>query len=77
MDKRHWLVISFQSTHDAMRAEKLFQEHDIKGLIIPTPRKISASCGLCWRMVPDLREVAAQILDYNSITLTGWHDIEM
>ena len=77
MAKRHWLVISFQSTHDAMRAEKLFQEHDIKGLIIPTPRSISASCGLCWRVAPDLREVAAQILDYNGIKLIGCHDIEM
>ncbi len=36
------LIISFNSTSHALRASKLLPN----GQIIPTPRKISASCGL-------------------------------
>lgn len=40
------MIISFNSTHHALKASKLLPE----GEIIPTPRKISASCGLSIRI---------------------------
>ncbi|MGM0216364.1 DUF3343 domain-containing protein [Enterococcus sp. AZ109] len=38
-------VTLFYSTHEAMKAEKLAKEAQLKVRIIPTPEKIHASCG--------------------------------
>lgn len=38
-------VVLFYSTHEAMKAEKLAKEAQLKVRIIPTPEKIHASCG--------------------------------
>ncbi len=47
-----WLYIGFGSVTEAMRAEKVLQEHHIPGQLIPTPRQITLSCGMCWRTEP-------------------------
>lgn len=39
-----YLVITFESTHVAMRTEKLLGHLDID--VIPTPRQLSTSCGI-------------------------------
>ena len=75
--KIKWLVLSFQNTHEALRAEKTFQEAGIAGLLIPTPRSISASCGLCWRLMPELKEQAAKIAAEQGLKIEGYYDIEM
>ncbi|GCF93022.1 hypothetical protein NRIC_09130 [Enterococcus florum] len=38
-------VTLFDSTHEAMKAEKAAKEAQLKVRIIPTPEKIHASCG--------------------------------
>lgn len=43
------MIISFNSTTQALKASKLLP----KGEVIPTPRKISASCGLSIRVNGD------------------------
>ncbi len=48
-EKKQWLVISFANVTEAMRSEKLFLRAGSNGTLIPTPREISASCGICWR----------------------------
>lgn len=45
MDARQ-LLITFPSVHYAIRAEKVLRERGIEAKTIPTPRDISASCGL-------------------------------
>lgn len=60
--KKTWLLISFAGTTEALRAEKLFEQAGIGGALIPTPRSLSSSCGLCWRAALEQRpEVEAQI----------------
>jgi hypothetical protein len=45
MKKEEFCVIVFESTHDAIRTEKAIKKVlDIE--LIPTPREITASCGL-------------------------------
>ncbi|OHW61619.1 hypothetical protein EUAN_19340 [Andreesenia angusta] len=39
-------VISFNSTHHAIKSEKRLKEEGIELRMIPTPREITASCGL-------------------------------
>lgn len=41
-------VIAFESTHDAMAAEKYLKER-IPVVMMPTPRSITASCGISLR----------------------------
>ncbi|MCL2496426.1 MAG: DUF3343 domain-containing protein [Clostridiales bacterium] len=71
--KKLWLIISFFNVTEALRAEKLFAAAGIGGLLIPTPRSLSASCGLCWRT--EIRErpaieahLAAHRLQAESVT---------
>ncbi|MEB3428834.1 DUF3343 domain-containing protein [Citroniella saccharovorans] len=45
MDKK--IIITFESVNYAMKAEKLLKEKEVAMRTIPTPRKISNSCGLC------------------------------
>ena len=39
------LLLTFISTHQALKAEKIFKNHNIKVELIPTPREISSECG--------------------------------
>ncbi len=40
-------LYTFVSVHHMMRAEKVLKNQGVKCDVIPTPRAISTSCGLC------------------------------
>ncbi len=42
------LLATFHTTTDAMAMEKACRDAQIPGKILPLPRSISESCGLCW-----------------------------
>ncbi len=64
-------VISFDSTHHAIKAEKLFKEHNLNIRMMPTPREITASCGLSIRFeVGDLEEVE-DIINQEELAVKG------
>lgn len=50
------LLITFPSVHYAIRAEKTLRDRGIECKTIPTPRDISASCGLSLLLSPDYAE---------------------
>lgn len=54
-------IITFDSTHKAIRTEKLLKEQ-VGGTLIPTPREISASCGLSFKIIPDTLQSVYRIL---------------
>ena len=45
-EKTEQLVLTFNTTHDAISAEKYCKENGIDARLIPVPRIISASCGM-------------------------------
>lgn len=49
-------VITFDSTHAAMEAEKQLLKKGIKIHVIPTPRQITANCGLSVKIMGIPRE---------------------
>lgn len=54
------IVVVFESTHQAMKAETALKEARIAFDIIPTPRDISADCGIAVRAAgPASLEVAS------------------
>ncbi|HHY36392.1 MAG TPA: DUF3343 domain-containing protein [Firmicutes bacterium] len=60
-----YCLLTFASTHAALRAEKALRQKEIPFLLIPTPREISAGCGLALRVpagqVQQVQELLAAI----------------
>ena len=53
--KKTW-ILTFESTTQAMAADKFGIEQKLPGRLIPIPREITAGCGLCWKADPKERE---------------------
>ena len=47
-EKQLRLVATFATTVAAMQMERYCLAHGIAGRLIPTPRQITADCGLAW-----------------------------
>lgn len=43
------LIITFNTNFDALCAEKCAHEQGLAGRLVPTPRSLSAGCGLAWQ----------------------------
>ena len=41
-------ILTFYSTSGAIAVERFCKENAFPGRLLPVPREISASCGLCW-----------------------------
>jgi len=68
-------VVSFNSTHHAIRTEKLLENEGIKIMTLPTPREIAASCGLSIRFdCEDLEKINTIMLE-NSLERRGIYHI--
>lgn len=52
-------IITFGSTHSAMKAEKLLNNRGIKHEIIPTPKDISSDCGISVRVDAESTDIKA------------------
>lgn len=50
------VLIAFDSTHAALASEKML--HDMGAALIPTPREITASCGMSLRIAAHLADEA-------------------
>lgn len=68
-------VISFNSTHHAIKSEKRLKEEDMEIRMIPTPREITASCGLSIKFqecdVERVKEIMKNLVDGEDISIKG------
>lgn len=69
-------VVSFASTHDAMRAELACTRAGVPGRIIPLPTQIHADCGLAWKMPLDTRPAFEQAIA-GAVTPVGYYELEL
>ena len=69
-------IVSFNSTQYAMRADKLIRENNITSTTLPTPREITASCGISIRFLKDDLDKVSSILRYNSVEFKGIYHIK-
>ncbi|MDR0879657.1 MAG: DUF3343 domain-containing protein [Clostridioides sp.] len=69
-------IISFNSTHHAMRSEKLLQNTEIHIKILPTPREISASCGLSIMFSIEDIDLVKKTLDDSEIDFKGIYHLK-
>ena len=54
-------LLTFYSTSGAIAVEKFCKENEIPGRLLPVPREISASCGLCWAIPAEEKEKLWQV----------------
>jgi hypothetical protein len=62
-DTKPFCIILFDSTSEALLAEKLFKEADIFHKVIPVPRHLSSDCGVCIRFSASDKERVRGTLD--------------
>lgn len=75
--KRPALVIAFDSTSQAIAAEKLFQENNLPGRMIPVPAQISAGCGLAWKAEPGQKQALLDALSNAQLSFAVCAVVEM
>jgi len=64
-----YAVILFESTHDAIRADKLLREK-LPVTLIPTPRRFSASCGIALRFDAGRLAMMEELIEKHQINGT-------
>jgi hypothetical protein len=68
-------VVLFHSTSHALRAEKILQQAGFRIKMIPTPRQLSADCGVALRFDGADEEGVAATLAQNQVPTNGIHAI--
>jgi pyridoxine 5'-phosphate synthase PdxJ len=70
-----YCLLTFSTTHSALRAEKALDERSMNFIIVPTPREISEGCGLAVRchcedltqIIKELHKCGIEINEYFQI----------
>jgi len=70
-----YCLLTFPTTHSAMRAEKVLDEQGMTFIVVPTPREISEGCGLAVRchcedltgIIKELNKSGIKIKEYFQI----------
>ncbi len=68
-------VVTFNSTHHAIRGEKILKDINIKIKTIPTPRDITSSCGLSIKFEIDNYKEVKSIIMENKLEIKGIYKI--
>ncbi|WP_026478080.1 DUF3343 domain-containing protein [Alkaliphilus transvaalensis] len=71
MENKGFCVIVFESTHFAIAAESRLKEKAYPIEIIPTPREITASCGLSIKFNPEGLDDIKQEIREGKIGIKG------
>ena len=69
-------VVAFDSTHEALKCERVCKEQEIAGRLIPTPVAIKADCGLAWAMPIEVRETFEKVAQGNFVPV-GIYELEL
>lgn len=70
------IVVSFESTHHAMFAEKMFEKAKLEMMIIPTPREVDKSCGISIKIEETVIQEAIRIIERYRIGVKGIYEIQ-
>lgn len=70
-------IVTFRSTTAAIAMESLAKANSLPGRLVPVPRAISASCGLCWMVPLDQEQLIRDAIDEKEADVEGYHHVEM
>jgi hypothetical protein len=68
-------LITFYSSHHALRAEKILKQHGLNVLLVPGPREISPNCGVALQFEYRLHPSVKTILVSNHVCFEAFHHI--
>ncbi len=74
MNFDYYLAV-FNSTHHAIKFEKVLKEAGVLINIIPVPREIAASCGLAAKFEKDKYEDINNIVKLNNLQVAAYYDV--
>ena len=63
MEKNGYYILTFDSTHHAIKAEEQLKKNKVEAEMIPTPREVDASCGLSVKIPERCLERARVLID--------------
>lgn len=66
--QNNYCIVTFKSVMYAMQFEKLMKSNNIEFKLIPVPRSISSSCGMCGKFNFELKEIILDLCDKNNIS---------
>lgn len=64
-------IISFNSTHQAIKCDKIFKKDEMDYTVLPTPREITQSCGISIKFQIEDMEKINNIINENQIEYKG------
>jgi hypothetical protein len=65
------MLIAFDSTQQALRAEMLLEYADIENDIRPTPKEITAGCALSIEFPDEALDIVKGIIDSEKVEIRG------
>jgi len=68
-------VITFNSTHYAIKADSVFNRESINFRTIPTPREITRSCGLAIKFNLEDMDKIEDVIRKNNLEVNGIYKI--
>ncbi|MNM48972.1 hypothetical protein D3C81_599700 [compost metagenome] len=71
MEEEDWLVMAFDSTQQALRAEMLLEYADVDIDLCPTPKEITAGCALSIRFPQLSLDAVIEIITSESVEIRG------
>ena len=74
-EKRLRLVVTFVTTVAAMEMERFCLANGISGRLIPTPRQITADCGLAWLAPVEAESAVCQAAKNGNIEIAATYQL--
>jgi hypothetical protein len=68
---KDWLVMAFDSTQQALRAEMLLEYAEVEIDLCPTPKEITAGCALSIQFPLDFLTVVKEIVAQEQVEIRG------
>lgn len=68
------LIMTFPSTHSAMKAERALSEANLRAIVIPVPRHITADCGIALRFSSERRSEVEAVLASVGVEFKGVYE---
>ena len=78
MKKKHQsIIITFDTTADAMALESEFKTNLITGRLIPIPRQLSSGCGMAYKLNVEEKGRAIEIIKSSNLNINAIETLEI
>ena len=74
-EKQLRLVVTFSTATAAMAMERRCLADGVPGRLIPTPRQLTADCGLAWSAPPEAKAAVLQAAAADGIELAAAYEL--